>query len=346
MTTNGASTRVFGEADGDLSVLAGTNITFVGYGNQGRSQALNLRDTLRSENVEARVHIGVLRDYSSNQAKEDGFQPVSIAEAVQKASVVFLLIPDEVQAEVFARDVAPNMANGSTLVVASGYNLMFGGIVPSPEVDVVLLAPRMIGRPMRELYESGNGFYSYVGVEQDATGRAWQTVLALARGIGSLRLAAFEISARDETVIDLLMEQGFGSMLGRLIFETLAAGKEAGLPPEALVLELYLSGEMSETFQAMAELGFVEQSRLHSPTSQYGGMMRSISLDRAPIQKHLTEVIEDIVSGSFARRWAAEQASGYKNMKQVQDLAATANPFTPIEQQLRAAIENARQHKE
>jgi len=339
--TDPTSLRVFGQGDGDLSHLRGQTVAFVGYGNQGRAQALNLRDSLRSEGIEASITISALRDKTWQHAERDGFDARSVADAVTAANVVFLLIPDEVLAEVFAAEIAPNLTPNASLVFASGYNLFYEAISVPDNVDVVLLAPRMIGEKVRELYERGEGYYSYLAVEQDASGDAWNTLLALAKGIGTLRLGALEISAKQETIIDLFMEQGYGALFGRLVFETLAAAVEAGMPAEAMILELYLSGEMAETMHAMAEHGFVEQSRLHSPTSQYGGMTRSLRVDREALRKHLLTALEEISSGAFAKEWAEERASGYKNFENLRALGTQHNPFTPAEHRLRELLESA-----
>lgn len=334
--------RAFVTGDGDLREIAGRPIAFIGYGNQGRAQALNLRDSLRAAALDVDIIVAAQRDGTLEQAEADGFPTRAVAEAAKTAAVLFLLVPDEALPEIFANEVAPHLQPNDALVFASGYNLAFDLIDIPKTVDVVMLAPRMIGRGVRLQYERGEGFYSYVSVEQDASGRAWPTVLALAEAIGALRGAALEISARQETIIDLYMEQGFGALFGRLVFETLAAALDAGLPPEAMVLELYLSGEMAETMQAMADLGFVEQSRLHSLTSQYGGMTRSLRVDRESLQAHLQQALEEITSGAFAREWAAEQAAGHENFERLRELGRQHNPFTPIEQRLRNLLEEAK----
>jgi ketol-acid reductoisomerase len=334
--------RVFVEGDGDLRHLAGRTIAFIGYGNQGRAQALNLRDTLAPHEGAPPIVVGTLRDESWTQAESDGFPVRSVAEAADLADVLFLLIPDEVLPASYAGEIAPHLRSHDALVFASGYNLAFGGIAPPPDADVLLLAPRMIGRQLRALFERGEGFYSYVAVEQDASGNAWPLILALAEGIGTLRGGALELSARDEALLDLYHEQGFGSLLGATMYLMLEVGVEAGIPPEALVLDLYLSGEAAQTMQAMADLGFYEQSKLHSRTSQYGGMMRTLALDREPLRQHLQRIIEEVRTGAFAKQWAEEQAAGAETFEKLRALAAQANPFTPIEQRLRAAIEAAR----
>ncbi len=341
--TNATSLRVFGQGDGDLSHLRGRTIAFVGYGNQGRAQALNLRDSLRTERIDALIIVSAIRDETWQLAEQDGFDVRSVADAAAAADIVFLLIPDEVLAEVFAAEISPTLSPNDALVFASGYNLYYEAISVPNDVDVLLLAPRMIGEKVRELYERGAGYYSYLAVEQDASGSAWNTLLALAKGIGTLRLGALEISAKQETIIDLYMEQGYGALFGRLVFETLAAAVEAGMPAEAMILELYLSGEMAETMRAMAEHGFVEQSRLHSPTSQYGGMTRSLSVDREALRKHLLTALDEISSGVFAKEWAEERASGYKNFEDLRTLGTQHNPFTPAEASLRKLLARANQ---
>lgn len=188
----------------------------------------------------------------------------------------------------------------------------------------------------------GEPFYSYVSAEQDASGEAWPVLLGLAAGIGTLRGGAFELPAAQEALLDLFHEQAFGSLIGITMTLMLEAGREAGLPDEAMVLDFYLSGEMAETFRAMAEHGFVEQSRLHSRTSQYGGMTRALALDREPLRQHIRAVLEDIRSGEFARRWAAEQASGAAWFERMRELARVANPFTPAEQRIREATRRTR----
>jgi ketol-acid reductoisomerase len=325
--------RAFTEKDGDLNELAGRRVAVIGYGNQGRAQALNLRDS-----GVAGIVVGTLRDDSWARAEADGFPVRDLAEAAAGADVLLLLLPDEELADAFESEVRPRLRPGPAIVLASGYALAFGDLAPPADADVLLLAPRMIGEKVRSRFERGDGFYSYVAVEQEASGRAWPLLLALAKGIGTLRRGAFELSARQEAVLDLFHEQGFGSLIGGLVLTMLEVGRSAGLPEEALVLDLYLSGEAAETFAAMAEQGFYEQSRLHSLTSQYGGMLRALELDRAPLRRHLERVLTEVQSGEFARRWRAERESGYKTFLGARELARFANPFSPIEARIRKAL--------
>ena len=157
---------------------------------------------------------------------------------------------------------------------------------------------------------------------------------------------AYELSARDETVLDLYHEQGFGSLFGTMFFLMLDVGLKAGIPAEALILDLYLSGEATQTLQAMADVGFYEQSKLHSLTSQYGGMMRTLGFDNEAMRRHLEMVVEEVKDGSFAKRWAAERESGYENFDKLREMAGRANPFTPIEARVRAAMRAAHERGE
>ena len=345
MTTDG-SMRVFGDSDGDLRELRGRSIAFVGYGNQGRAQALNLRDSLAAATIDnVRIAVATQRDDTWARAETDGFEVGPLGEIVPPADVLFLLVPDEELAEVFRKEIAPHLKAGAAIIFASGYNLAFEDLGLPAEIDVMLLAPRMIGRQLRELFEEGKGFYSYVSVEQDGSGRAWPLLLALAKGVGTLSAGggAFELSAREEAVLDLFHEQAFGSVFGAAMFAMLEAGLEAGLPAEALVLDYYLSGEIAESMQAMADLGFVEQSYLHSRTSQYGGMMRTLSIDREPLRKHLQTIMDEVRSGAFAKQWAAERAAGCENFERLRALGKEHNPFTPIEQRIRALVREAQE---
>src|ERR1051326_7497072 len=169
--------KIYYDGDASLEPLAGKTVAIVGYGNQGRAQTLNLCDS----GVE--VVVGNVDDDYAAHARADGFAPIAIDEAVARADVVLFLVPDEVQPEVYERSVGPNLDDGDVLCFAHGYNIAFGHIRPRSEVDVVMVAPRMIGAGVRDKFVSGDGFPSLVGVHQDATGRAHGRMLAIARAI-------------------------------------------------------------------------------------------------------------------------------------------------------------------
>ena len=287
---------VFHDEDADLEALAGQTLAVVGYGNQGRSQALNLRDSGLA------VIVGSVPDACDDRAREDGFEVLEIAEAARRADVVALLVPDEVMPAVYGGELAPNLQPGSLVDFASGYNVAFGHIEPAADLDVGMVAPRMIGPGVRDTYLRGPGFPSFVGVHQDATGTARDRILALAKGLGSTRAGCIEMSLHDEASLDLFTEQGFGPAFGRMLLTAVDVLVEAGYPPEAVLLELYLSGELAYTFEKIREVGLTQQMDFHSRTSQYGSITRGIRyLDLGePAAAKMRQVLEEIRSGAFA----------------------------------------------
>jgi ketol-acid reductoisomerase len=307
---------IYHDEHADLDALTGKTIAVVGYGNQGRSQALNLRDS------GCRVVVGNIPDASFEQARADGFAPTSVAAAAAAADVVLLLTPDEVMPQVYAQDVAPHLEHGDVLDFAHGYNVAFGLIEPPPGVDVVMVAPRMIGPGVRDAFVSGEGFPSFVGVHQDASGEAHRRMLALAKGIGSTRAGCIEMSFLDEATLDLFTEQAFGPAFGRVMMTAIDTLVDAGYPPEAVLLELFLSGELAYSFQKMRDVGVMKQMDFHSHTSQYGTLTRSARFaDLEPaLQSKMRAVLDEIRSGRFAAEWSGEQGRGMELIEQVRAL--------------------------
>ena len=306
-------TRMYFEEDSDLRYLAGQTICIVGYGNQGRSQALNLRDS------GVPVIVGSRRDASYQEALHDGLEVLPVAEATARSDVIFLLVPDEVMPQVFEQDIAPNLAPGAMLVFASGYNITFDLIKPSPDVDVVLIAPRMIGAGVRDTFLSGEGFPSLVAVHHAATETAFERMLALCEGIGSTRMGVIESSFLEETTVDLFAEQVGYLYAVRRYIEVLV---EAGCSPEAAILEFYGSGEGIETAKAYRDIGLWDQITLHSRTSQYGQEVTSrLSPEEEQTERdRLRGIIAHIQDGSFAREWTTEQQAGFPEFDRVRTL--------------------------
>ncbi len=297
-------TTIYHDGDADLGTLSGQTIAVVGYGNQGRAQALNLRDSGLD------VVVGNIRDASFEQAQSEGMTALPIAEACERADVILLLVPDEVMPQVYAEHVAPRLASGKLLDFASGYNVAFGLIAAPEDVDVVLVAPRMIGPGVRDRFVSGESFPSFVAVHRDATGTARARMLALARGIGSTAAGCIEMSMHDEATLDLFTEQGFGPAFGRVLMSAVELLVEAGYPPEAVLLELYLSGELAYSLGKIREVGMLKQMDFHSRTSQYGSVTRGarfLDLDE-PLKSRMSKVLDEIRSGQFAEEWSRNQA--------------------------------------
>ena len=325
--------EIYHDDDADLDVLEDQTVALVGYGNQGRSQALNLRDS------KVNVIIGNIRDHAYTVAKQDGFSVSSIAEACAQADVVILLIPDEIMPAVFKTHVAPNLVPGNLIVFASGYNIAFNLITPPAYVDVALVAPRMIGIGVRETFVAGSGFPSFVGVHQEATGNAKARMLAIAKAIGSTRAGCIKMSMHDEATLDLFTEQAFGPAFGRVLMTAIELLIEAGYPPEAVLLELYLSGEFAYSFEKMREVGMMKQMDFHSRTSQYGTVTRGarfMSLAE-PIKEKMSEVLEEIRSGSFADEWSNQQPTATALFERIRE-ARDKMPMAKWDQVARTAF--------
>jgi ketol-acid reductoisomerase len=324
---------IYHDADADLDALSGETVAIVGYGNQGRSQALNLRDSGVS------VLVGNIRDGAHEAAQADGFHVLPIAEACAQASAVMLLIPDEVMPEVYQRQVAPHLSAGDLVCFASGYNVAFDLIVPAADLDVVLVAPRMIGVGVRDAYVAGTGFPAFVGVHQDASGRALSRMLALCKGVGATRGGCIEMTMHDEASLDLFTEQGFGPAWGRVMMSAVELLVEAGYPPEAVLVELYLSGELAYSLEKIRQVGMTRQMDFHSRTSQYGSVTRGaryLALDGA-LKEKMGAVLEEIRSGAFAKEWSEQQAQANELFERIRAIRDEL-PFTKWETAARKAF--------
>jgi ketol-acid reductoisomerase len=244
-------------------------------------------------------------------------------------------VPDEVQRHVYAESIAPHLGAGKTLCFAHGFNIHFGLIRPPAEVDVVMVAPRMIGSAVRQRFLDGVGSPAYVAVGQDASGRAWPTALAIARGIGCTRAGAIETTFAEETEIDLFLEQGTWAAISRALILSFDVLVEEGFDPEMVALELYGSYEAAEVLREMAERGFFRQMRLHSRTSQYGTLSRGPRVLPDSLKRTYRRVLNEIRSGKFAREWRREQEAGYPNFRRLWE-EAEAHPMNAAEEPGRA----------
>jgi ketol-acid reductoisomerase len=293
--------------DADLSILAGTSIGVIGYGNQGRSQALNLRDS------GLEVHIGNVEDAYAEQAREDGFDPRPLPDVAATCDMLLVLIPDEVQPAVYEQHIHRHLRRDQLLSFAHGYNVYFGFIEPPEFVDVVMIAPRMLGVGVREAFVKGIGFPSLIAIHRDHSGKALARTLALAKGVGSTRMGVLMSSFEEETLIDLLGEHQPALYAMRAEYEALV---EAGCSPEAVILDMYASGESAVWAQAAMELGAFERMRLASHTAQFGHMVWCRRyFDDDEMRRHLRDVIKNIKDGSFAQEWHDEQQAGLPRLK-------------------------------
>jgi len=282
----------------------------VGYGNQGRSWALNLRDSGCDPVVCVR------RDATSEQAEADGFSVAEIA-AADEADVVCVLVPDDV---VPLLGLAPGPR--SCVVVASGYTLAFDRLAPPG--DSGLVAPRMLGPEVRRCYEEGVGFITAVGVHRDVTGGALGRVLGVARAIGGLRQGGIELTPMQEAVLDLGVEQVLSPALTAVNNAFVQTMLEHGIPLEAVITELVLSGEVERTYRLLREVGYAVQSEYHSPTSQYGQLTRRERFAHLDLVPTMRSLADDIESGRFADEWDAERDAGYPRLSALKEQHAGA----------------------
>jgi ketol-acid reductoisomerase len=296
-------TRTWREADADLRALEGQTLAVVGYGNQGRSWALNLRDSALA------VQVCVRADASREQARRDGFDAADVA-AASEADIACLLVPDDVIPQLGVERRADSLT-----IVASGYTLAFGRLAPPG--DLAMLAPRMLGPEVRRCYQEGTGFLSAVGIQRDATGTALARTLAVAKAIGGLQQAAIELTPHQEAVLDLAVEQVLSPALTHVNQSFVATLLQAGIPLEAILTELFLSGEVERNYRLLREIGFSAQLELHSPTSQYGQLSRRGAFDHLDFAKRMQEIVEEIASGRFADEWDAESRSGHRRLAEL-----------------------------
>lgn len=315
------SVTVYHDNDADLSIVRGRRLAFIGYGNQGAAQAQNLRDSGVVEIV-----IGNREDAYRQAALDAGFRVLTISEAAAWGDVVFLLIPDEEQPGVFQEQVAPYLRPQTTLVVASGYNVAFKLLAVPDTLDIVMVAPRMIGAGVRERFTRGEPYPCFVSVERDESGNALQLALSIARGIGATRGGAVASSAREEAALDLFSEQAIWPS----IFLTLQAAYEvlqaAGFSDEAILYEMYLSKEPAEVFERFASQGLFGQLTLHSRTSQYGQLRNLLAQNGDALRESFARVLhDDILSGAFAREWSEVQAQGLQRLEHLRAQALASS---------------------
>jgi ketol-acid reductoisomerase len=339
MATDHHPIRFFTAQDADPHALEGQRIAVLGYGHLGRPLALNLRDSEVGHLV-----IGNIEDDYAARARQDGFEVLPLARAVAEANISLILLPDEVIPEVFDAHIAPGLQPGSAIVLASGYTLAYGLIAPPDSTDVLLLAPRMAGENARRRYLKEKGFFAYVSVESDASGSGWPRLLGLAHAVGVLQAGALELDARREADIDLFIEQTLGAVIGAAILQAFAIGEDAGIPPEALVMEMYMSGEMEMVFRSFREEGFFKASSVHGPTALYGGFVRTMQFMGSRLGASFRDILEEIQSGEFARGFQAERRAGYPILSQAEAVSMEDSPIAQAECRVREMLLRDRQH--
>lgn len=292
--------KMFYDKDADLKVLDGKTVGIIGYGSQGHAQAQNLRDS------GVNVIIAELPGTANyDLAKEHGFEPVSAKELAEKADVIQILAPDELQAKIYASEIAPAMKKGKTLVFSHGFNIHYGQIVPPADIDVIMIAPKGPGHLVRSVYVEGGGVPNLIAIFQDASGKAKETALAYSKGIGGTRAGVLETTFKEETETDLFGEQavlcGGCTALVKAGFETLV---EAGYQPEIAYFECM--HELKLIVDLMYEKGIAGMRDSISNTAEYGDVTRGPEIITEETKDTMHDILADIQDGSFAREWLLE----------------------------------------
>ena len=314
--------RIFYDKDADLSALKGKTVAIVGYGIQGRGQALNLRDS----GVKVIV---AQRPGGPNyaMAKKDGFKPVSAAEAAKTADVIVLLAQDMLQGEIYEESIAPALKPGKVLGFSHGMAVLYGLVTPPENVDVIMVAPKGPGSLVRTQFEEGKGVPALVAVHQNASGKALKIALAWAKGIGATRAGVLETTFKEETETDHFGEQavlcGGASALIKAGFETLV---EAGYQPELAYFECL--HELKLITDLIWAGGIQGMRKRVSDTAKWGDVVSGPKVIDAHVKQNMKRVLDDIQSGTFAKEWIAEHEAGRGNFQRLM----TQDENHPVEQ--------------
>ncbi len=303
--------KVYYDLDADLNLIKNKTIAVIGYGIQGRGQSLCLRDS------GVRLIVAEMEGTPNfEQAKKDGFTPVSAAEAAKVGDIIQILTQDHVQAKVYKEDIKPNLKKGKALCFSHGFNIRFKQIKPPKNVDVFMVAPKGPGALVRKMYEEGKGVPSLIAVYQDATGQAKQLALAYAKAIKATTAGVIETTFEEETETDLFGEQavlcGGVSELIKAGFDTLI---EAGYQPEIAYFEVL--HELKLITDLIQEHGISGMRRRVSNTACYGDLTRGPRIITAKTRKEMQKILKEIKSGKFAREWIKENENGRPNFNKL-----------------------------
>ncbi|HHT83581.1 MAG: ketol-acid reductoisomerase [Christensenellales bacterium] len=296
--------KIFYEKDCNLKALDDKTIAIIGYGSQGHAHALNLKDS------GVKVIVGLYEgSKSAEKAKARGLTVMNTADAVKKADFVMMLVNDEKMAQIYKKDVEPNLTEGMTIAFAHGFNIHYKQIIPPKNVDVVMIAPKGPGHTVRSQYQEGKGVPCLVAIEQDYSGKALEKALAYAAGIGGARGGVLLTTFKEETETDLFGEQavlcGGVSALIKAGFETLV---KAGYQPESAYFECL--HEMKLIIDLVVEGGLSFMRYSISDTAEYGDYKVGNRIITEETKKEMKKVLAEIQDGSFAREWILENQAG------------------------------------
>ncbi len=299
------------DKDVDTDVLKDKKIAVIGYGSQGMAQARNMADSGLT------VIVGLREGGKSWQrAKDDGMTVLSVEEASKEADIIHILIPDEIQAQVYEQSIKDGLEEGNTISFSHGYNIHFGYIKPPENVNISMIAPKGPGAMVRQTYEEGFGIPGLVAVEQDYTGNTLNVALAMGKGVGLTRAGVLETTFKEETETDLFGEQavlcGGATELIKNGFETLV---EAGYQPELAYFET--CHELKLIVDLIYKNGFAGMWDNVSNTAEFGGLSRRERLITPDTKKEMKKILEEIQKGKFAKEWALENQAGQPQLKRL-----------------------------
>ncbi len=322
--------RIYYDEDADLGLLEGKTVGIIGYGSQGHAHALNLRDSGLT------VAVGLYPGSPSwEKAQAEGLQVGSVEDVAREADVVMMLVPDQVQRQVYEDHVAPHIA-GKMLMFAHGFNVHFNQIAPSEDVDVTMIAPKGPGHLVRREYVNGIGVPALVAVHQDASESAMQLALAYGKGIGSTRAGILQTTFLEETETDLFGEQvilcgGLTSLI-KAAYETLV---EAGYQPESAYFETF--HEVKLIVDMLYEGGMANMRSSISDTAEFGDYTRGPRVIDAGVKDRMREILDEIQSGQFAQEWIAENQAGQPRFRALRRLNAE-HPIEEVGREVRSMM--------
>ncbi len=319
------------DKDADLQYLNGLTVAVIGYGAQGTAQALCMRDS------GVKVIIGIRKGPSYDRAKADGFEVMSVSEAAEKADIIHILLPDESQGKVYENEIKQHMKAGKVLCCSHGFNIVFKQIIPPPDVDVIMVAPKAPGTEVRKTYKVGFGVPGLVAVKQNASGKAKEIALAIAKAEGLTKAGVLECTFEEETYEDLFGEQavlcGGTVQLIKYGFETLV---EAGYPPEMAYFECL--HELKLIVDLIYEGGIQRMNEVISNTAEWGEYVTGPRVISPAVKKEMKKILKDIESGKFAKNWMEEANKGCPNLKKKREELGN-HPIEIVGKQIRALFE-------
>lgn len=296
--------KIYYDKDANFDLLKGKTIGIIGFGSQGHAHAQNLRDS------GCQVIVAEARDTEGwKNAQKAGFKVTDAAEVAREANIIVMLAPDTLQSVIYHESIKKELSSGKMLMFAHGFNIHFGQIVPSSDVDVTMIAPKCPGHMLRQLYTEGSGAPALVAVHQDASGKAKDIALAYAKGIGCARAGVLETTFAEETETDLFGEQtvlcGGVTSLVKAGFETLV---EAGYQPEIAYFECFHELKLIVDLMYQGGLSYMRYSV--SDTAEYGDYTRGPRVIDDMVKDEMQQILAEIQDGSFAKEWILENQAG------------------------------------